>query len=389
MVKQTWWRIGGTLLVVAAVTLAVVEHDQLGAFGEGDKTPRASDASPSPSPSAPAVRPRPHPLSAVQRIARRAHSGRGHLIRGSDPSVLPGPVLIADKLNNRLLVVDPHGHVIWRFPRRHDLVHGQTFRIPDDAFFTPDGRGIIATQEDDYVITRIDVATHRITWRYGRPGLPGSGRNRLYNPDDAMMLPNHRVVAGDIKNCRLIAFHAGQHTLSWSAGQPGHCWHQPPMAYGSPNGMFPVGRGRFLVTEITNDWVDLVDRSGHVFWATHPPGVSYPSDTNKYGKDRYLTVDYSSPGQIVIFDRHGKVHWRYAPRGRQRLDKPSLALPLPNGDILANDDANHRVIVVDPHTHRIVWQYGHTGVAGRHPGYLDNPDGVDLLPPHSYADTQM
>ena len=39
--------------------------------------------------------------------------------------------------------------------------------------------------------------------------------------------------------------------------------------------------------------------------------------------------------------------------------------------------------MVDPVTHRIVWQYGHTGKAGRGPGYLSDPDGVDLVPPDS------
>ncbi len=35
------------------------------------------------------------------------------------------------------------------------------------------------------------------------------------------------------------------------------------------------------------------------------------------------------------------------------LDGPALALPLPNGDIIASDDY-HRVIVLDPKTDRIV-----------------------------------
>ena len=71
--------------------------------------------------------------------------------------------------------------------------------------------------------------------------------------------------------------------------------------------------------------------------------------------------------------------------GAQALNQPSLALPLPNGDILANDDKNDRVIVVDPRTNRIVWQYGHTGVPGSGEGFLSNPDGVDLAPPFSLA----
>ena len=99
-----------------------------------------------------------------------------YLAPGSDPSVLPGPVLIADKLNNRLLIVDPQGHVRWAWPQPGDLAPGQTFAVPDDAFFSPDGRYIIATQEDDYVISVIDVATGKIVWRYGHPGVAGSAR---------------------------------------------------------------------------------------------------------------------------------------------------------------------------------------------------------------------
>jgi hypothetical protein len=59
---------------------------------------------------------------------------------------------------------------------------------------------------------------------------------------------------------------------------------------------------------------------------------------------------------------------------------PSLAVELPNGNVLLNDDLNHRVVVIDPRTNEIVWQYGHTGIPGGSPGYLDVPDGVDWLP---------
>jgi hypothetical protein len=120
----------------------------------------------------------------------------------------------------------------------------------------------------------------------------------------------------------------------------------------------------------------------------HPPQVAYPSDSNQIAPDRYLTVDYAQPGQIVIFNRAGRTLWRFRGSGRDVLNHPSLGLPLPNGDIVVNDDFNHRVIVVDPRTNRIVWQYGHTRSAGRGPGYLNNPDGVDLVPPHSLLTTE-
>ena len=79
--------------------------------------------------------------------------------------------------------------------------------------------------------------------------------------------------------------------------------------------------------------------------------------------------------------RFGKVLWKYGPTsGDGALEFPSLALMLPNGLIAVNDDARHRVVLIDPKTDRIVWQYGHTGVAGSSLGYLHKPDGMDFLP---------
>jgi DNA-binding beta-propeller fold protein YncE len=97
----------------------------------------------------------------------------GHLRAGSRPSALGVSVLIADKLNNRLIVVDDRGRIRWRFPPPGRSMPGQTLREPDDAFFSQDGRYVIATQEDRAVVSVIDVARDRIVFRYGVPGRPG------------------------------------------------------------------------------------------------------------------------------------------------------------------------------------------------------------------------
>ena len=80
--------------------------------------------------------------------------------------------------------------------------------------------------------------------------------------------------------------------------------------------------------------------------------------------------------------------------GNNQVANPDDAMMMPGGMLLTADIENcrllllappahrpHRVIVIDPATHRIVWQYGHTGRAGTAPGYLNDPDGVDLTPP--------
>ena len=324
------------------------------------------------------------PKAWVASLEAKVKGQPGHLAPGSNPSVLPGPIMIADRNNSRLLMIDPKGRIIWQYPAKGNLAPGQTFVEPDDAFFGPNGKHILATQESQFVITEILAQTGKITWRYGHPGTSGSSSGYLNNPDDAMILPNGNILSADIKNCRLLY-------LSPSVQSPVHvygettpyCYHQPPARFGSPNGMFPMTNGNWLVTEINGDWVDEMTPSGQIKFSVHPPGITYPSDSNEVSPGLYLTAAYTKPGVIEEFNQSGNLVWRFAPTGANALNQPSIALPLPNGDILATDDWNHRVIVIDPKTNKIVWQYGHTGVPGTKPGYLDKPDGVDLAPPYS------
>ena len=57
---------------------------------------------------------------------------------------------------------------------------------------------------------------------------------------------------------------------------------------------------------------------------------------------------------------------------------PSLALELPNGNVILNDDLRHRILVIDRATKKIVWQYGQTDKPGHLPGFMYGPDGLDI-----------
>lgn len=329
-------------------------------------------------------------LSALPRKAPEAQRHRASSISasknlrpGSNPAVLPGPVLIADRDNNRLLEVSPDGQLLWRFPAAGNLAPGQTFLLPDDAFFSPNGHQIVVTQEDDFTISVVNLATNRIVYRYGHPGVPGSEPGYVHNPDDAMLMPSGDLLSADIKNCRVLVIRPPAHRPLRQLGGTGVCEHDLGVSYGSPNGAFPMADGDTAITEINGDWLDVIAPDGTSVLATHPPGFTYPSDTNQVRPRVFLSVDYTSPGAIETFTTTGRLLWRYEPTGGAALNQPSLALPLPNGDVLANDDKNDRVIVVDPRTNRIVWQYGHTRVPGAGEGFLSNPDGVDLAPPNS------
>jgi outer membrane protein assembly factor BamB len=141
---------------------------------------------------------------------------------------------------------------------------------------------------------------------------------------------------------------------------------------------------------VNGSWVDEYTPSGHLVWTVHLPSVAYPSDPQPLGGDRYLMTDYNpaAEGKVIEFTSNGRIVWRYDARsGDAMLRKPSLAERLPNGLIMVNDDYRDRMVVIDPTTGMIVWQYGLTDVAGTAPGLLAIPDGFDILEPGGITPT--
>lgn len=290
----------------------------------------------------------------------------------------PGGLLIADEGNGRLIVVNNAKRIVWRFPVAGSLPAGQGFRA-DDAFISPDARTITANEEDHQVVVRIDIATRKVVWEYGHYDRPGSAPGYLNTPDDAYPLANGNVVIADIRNCRVIEVAPDKRIVrQW--GRTGVCVNHPPRTYDAPNGDTPLPDGGLLITAIGSSRVVRLDAAGRVIFNIHVPTV-YPSDAQLDAHGNVVVSDYTNPGAVVALTPTGHLLWRYGPRsGPGRLDRPSLALPLPDGTIVLNDDFRHRVLVLDPRSGRILWQYGRTDVAGAGPGLLSGPDGVDLLP---------
>ncbi|MDE3024503.1 MAG: hypothetical protein KGI93_02925 [Acidobacteriota bacterium] len=291
---------------------------------------------------------------------------------------LPGALLIADRGNDRMLLVDSHHRILWHFPNARDLARGVHLYFDDDTFVEPGGKAIVSNEEEAHTIVSVNIATHARVHLYGTPGVRGSGPNELNTPDDAYVLPNGTLTVADAYNCRVLFIRA--HRIVKQLGTTGVCRHDPPRYLGAVNGDTPLPGGGVLVSEIQGSWIDDISGSGKLRWAVQAP-VSYPSDPQPLPGGRILLADYSSPGAALIINRRGRVLWRYRPvSGWAALDHPSLAMMLPNGNIAVNDDYNDRVVVIDPKTNRIVWQYGHAGIAGTGAGYLNTPDGLDFVP---------
>ena len=262
---------------------------------------------------------------------------------------------------------------------------GRSLPLPDDAFFSPNGRQIVVTEEDVDAVSVVDVASRRIVWRYGAVGVPGSSREPARAPrrrDDAARtarssLPTSRTAASSCSVRPCIG-------PIRATGSPAEgCVHDAAARVGQPERRVPA-RGRRDARD--GDQRRLGRRalaSGRLLWSTHPPGVSYPSDSNEVRPGLYVTVGYQSPGdpRDVRPARDGSAGGTGRARGTGA--RPSLARAaaperrLPRQRRLQRPRDRRR----PAHEPRRLAVRPHRAWRAARPGYLSRPDGVDLVPP--------
>lgn len=291
---------------------------------------------------------------------------------------LPYPVVIADRRNNRLIQIAPDKSIIWEFASPGLKI----YRGNEDVNFSPDGKLLAVSEEDNFDVHIVDYEKKQLTWTYGTPDFRGKAPGFLNYPDDAHLLADGKFITADIRNCRILIIDPKDNSIATQWGTPGKCRHNPPHELGHPNGATPLENGDILVTEITGSWISRITREGKVLWSVKAPNIRYPSDAflTVDGK-QVIVADFWKPGRIVIFDpATRKISWEYFVKdGEKMLDHCSIARELPEtGDIFVVDDLRDRVLVIDRKTKEFIWQYGVTDTKGHKPGYLFYPDGFDL-----------
>ena len=295
-------------------------------------------------------------------------------------------LLIADRGNDRMLVLDDTDRIVWNYPSASMAAPPGGFYFPDDTFFAKHGTEIISNQEENETIVIIGYPSGQVLWQYGHPRLAGSAPGYLHEPDDAYLLRSGQVTVADAQSCLIQILNVDK-TLAQQFGTPNVCRHQPPNYLGSPNGDTPLADGNLLISEINGSWVSEYTTTGHLVWTVQLP-IHYPSDPQQLGSDLYLLSDYAHPGAIDEFNREGTISYHYQPTsGPGELNQPSLTELIPSGVFMANDDYRHRVVAIDPTTQALVWQYGVTDTPGTAPGMLNIPDGFDLLLPDGSTPT--
>ncbi|MDQ1459445.1 MAG: hypothetical protein QOI08_929, partial [Actinomycetota bacterium] len=85
-----------------------------------------------------------HPAASAAPIVK-------HPAKLAPPGPIPGYLLIADRGNNRMLLVNSSKHIFWTYPAPEGTP-AMPFRFGDDTFFGPKVDRIISNQEDQHTI---------------------------------------------------------------------------------------------------------------------------------------------------------------------------------------------------------------------------------------------
>jgi outer membrane protein assembly factor BamB len=333
--------------------------------------------------SAPTASPRSAASHANLRPASAAKKPADHHYRGLVGSRTPfeGAIYIADEQGNRIIKVNAARQVLW-------TAH---VPMPDDANPMPNGGPIIVNSDANQVVYAVSPTTGKILWTYGHMGHYGSAPGYLYIPEDSYGMPGNRVLITDPGNERAVMINTTTQQIVWQYGHTGVESTQPGYLYWTNNAV-PLYNESILITDgaaagLPQQVLD-VNLSGHILWhVTLPPAIHYPSDAMPVGPGLYALADYSNPAGLYVINRHGQIVWSYyVASGPGALNHASSINRLPNGNFLVSDDGNDRVVVIDPALHKIVWQYGTTGVPGMGPdqlmGNTDSKAVGEPLPPY-------
>ena len=100
---------------------------------------------------------------------------------------------------------------------------------------------------------------------------------------------------------------------------------------------------------------------------------------NKYLPYDVLIADSANNRILLVTPQH-KIVWQFPKPGQPSplYDDDDVFFGPHYDEIITNEESNNMIAILNFKTEKIVWTYGHRGVAGSAPGYLNTPDDAFL-----------
>jgi len=295
----------------------------------------------------------------------------------------PGNILITDQFNNRVIEIDPTGHIVWQFGNGPGDAEANAIVGTNDAervgtLTLMAGTGIPPGVTKnckksgcaDNRVLLVD-ATGRIVWQYGQFNVTGFGPNQLNTPVANTFLPGSgNVLIADQGNQRIIEVRRVDNAIVWQYGEnavPGIGANQ----LNNPNAAELLPGGNILISDENNNRaIEVTHTTPSAIVATFTAGgtVSGVAFASRLPNGDTLITD-SNNSRIVEVDKNDQEVWEYftnARPGSNGSPLPTRAVRLANGNTLISDQFNDQVIEVTT-AGTIVASYGTINVPGYSP----------------------
>ncbi len=298
-----------------------------------------------------------------------------------------GNILISDQYNNRVIEVNPNNHhVVWHFGNGSSVAGPHSVVGVNDAqrigpFTLIAGTGVPPQAEPtcpsgcaDNRVMIVDPRGH-IIWQYGHAGVTGAGPDQLNTPVQNTWLPNAHILITDQGNNRIIEVTLDKRIV-WQYGQTGVSGAGPDQL-NNPNSAELLANGHVLIADENNNRVIEVNHKKQIVWSygcatcAQLSGAAFAS---RLPSGDTLITD-SNNNRIVEVNSSGNTVWTYSTNtrpGSVSSPLPTRAVRLKNGNTLISDQNNMQVIEVD-RDQNIVWSQGMIAVAGNGFDMLNGP----------------
>jgi hypothetical protein len=331
-----------------------------------------------------------------------ATTGQGCFDAGSDAasnSILAnagvtGNVLIADQLDNRVIVVDRQGNILWQFGNGDSVPGPSSIVAPNDAELLPTNEVLMAGTGtpvggepgcrpggcvDDRVII-VDYSTKQIVWQFGGHA-GGSGSGQLTGPTSAVLVPTasgDHVLISDQGNGRVVEVDRTSKQIVWQFPRRGDGGSYTC----SPQSAERLLTGNTLIADQGGNRIVEVSPPGEIVWqypeVINVAALNFPSSASRLPDGHTLIADTNN-NRVLELDDQKNIVWSYltitrTPLGNASLATPTSAVRLANQHTLVTLIEEDQVIEVDHATSpNVVYTHGELGVAGGLPGLLNQP----------------
>ena len=275
----------------------------------------------------------------------------------------PGDILISDQFNNRVIEVNSHHQVVWRFGNGSNVAGPHSVVGVNDAqrvgeltliagTGTPPGVDPSCTNPKGCADNRVMLVNRegQIVWQYGKAGVTGSGFNQLNTPVQSTYLPNGDILITDQANERVIEVNR-DHQIAWQYGMTG-VTGQGFNQLSNPNSAELLANGHILIADENNNRVIEVNRDHQIVWqygSLTGPQLSGAAFASRLPDGNTLITD-SNNNRILIVNEDKEVVFSYATNtraGSMSMPLPTRAVMLRDGNILISDQFNDQVIEIN------------------------------------------